>query len=176
MATRIMDTVPLDILDGSFALPEASEASTNLLAAIDERQLRAMTSAGNPPQVRSCYLRSTSSSSWSFGFRRPPGCEWIDFGFLAWGTGTITLTSTVDTTGTMLDVRNLATVEGARWIWTAGIIDSAAGAASGRGLKVRTSVGWTYSATTLTLTIDDVTDECGIAAIATIPIWQPITV
>ena len=176
MPTRIVDTVPVDILDGTFALPEAFEASTNLLAAIDERQLRAMTSAGNPPQVRSCYLRSTSSSSWSFGFRRPPGCEWVDFGFLAWGTGTINITSTVDTTGSMLDVRSQATVEGARWLWTAGIIDSAAGAGSGRALKVRSGIGWTYSGTTLTLTIDDVTDECGIAAIATIPIWQPITV
>ena len=176
METRIVDTVPVDILDGGFALPEASEASTNLLASIDERQLRAMTSAGNPPQVRSCYLRSTSSTTWTVPLLRPPGCEWIDFGFLAWGTGTITLTSTSDATGTMLDVRNLATVEGARWMWTAGIIDSAAGAGSGRALKVRTSIGWTYSATTLTLTIDDVTDECGIAAIATIPIWQPITV
>lgn len=176
MATRIVDTVPVDILDGGFALPEACEASTNLLAAIDERQLRAMTSAGNPPQVRSCYLRSTSSSSWSFGFRRPPGCEWIDLAFLCWGTGTITVTSTVDTTGTMLDVRNAGTAETAHWLYTAGIIDSAAGAGSGRALKVRTSIGWTYSATTLTLTIDDVDGECGIAAIATIPIWQPITV
>ena len=176
MATRIIDTVPVDILDGGFALPEASEASTNLLAAIDERQLRAMTTAGNPPQVRSCYLRSTSSSSWTIPLLRPPGCEWIDLGLLVWGTGTITVTSTVDTTGTMLDSRNLATVDGARWIWTAGIIDSAAGASSGRALKVRTSIGWVYSATSLTVTIDDVTDECGIAAIATIPIWQPITV
>ena len=176
MATRIVDTVPVDILDGAFRLPEASPASTNLLASIDERQLRAMTSAGNPPHVRSCYLRATASTTWTFGYRRPPGCEWVDFGFLAWGTGTITLTSTLDATGTMLDVRNLGNVESARWLYTAGIIDSAAGAGSGRALKVRSAIGWTYSATTLTLTIDDVTDECGVAAIATIPIWQPITV
>lgn len=176
MATRIVDIIPVDTLSGVAAVRYDAEASTALLAAIDSRQLRTMTSAGNPPQVRSCYLRATALTSWTMPLLRPPGCEWIDLAFLCWGTGTITVTSTVDTTGTMLDVRNAGTAETAHWVYTAGIIDSAAGSGSGRALKVRSAIAWTYSTTSLTITIDDVTSECGVSAIATLPIWQPITV
>lgn len=151
-------------------------AQTGDLARIDEQQLSILTADGNPPHVRSCYLRATSTTSWTVPLRLLPAAQYYDFAFLVWGVGSIAMTGTVDTTGFELLVRNPGTAENARWITTAGIIDSAAGTTSGRALQGRSSTTWAYGSQSLTLTIDDITDECGIAAIATIPIWQPITV
>jgi hypothetical protein len=175
MPTRMPSIYALDRFATS-DLQRPTIAQTSDLTRIDEHQLALYTADGNPPHVRSCYLRATAITSWTVPLRLLPAAQYYDFAFLAWGIGSIAVTGTVDATGFELLVRNPGTAENARWITTAGIIDSAAGATSGRALQGRNSTSWSYGAQLLTLTIDDVTDECGIAAIATIPIWQPITV
>ena len=175
MPTRMPSIYALDRFATS-DLQRPTIAQTSDLTRIDEHQLALYTADGNPPHVRSCYLRATAITSWTVPLRLLPAAQYYDFAFLSWGIGSIAVTGTVDATGFELLVRNPGSAENARWITTAGIIDSAAGATSGRALQGRTSTSWSYGAQLLTLTIDDVDGECGIAAIATIPIWQPITV
>lgn len=177
MATREAPLIPLDFSAPLSSFQRPGPATTGLLADIDIRQLSAMTDGGNPPQVRSCYLRATTTTSWTVPLWVPPGCLTMDFAFLAWGIGKIALTSsTTDTTGFSLLIRNPGDEENAIWYRTAGIVDSAAGATTGRALTVRSAIGWTYSALSLSLTISDVDTECGIVAYATLPVWQSMTV
>ena len=176
MATRDAPLISVDFSAPPRQFQRPGPATTGLLADIDERQLSLMTAGGNPPQVRSCYLRATTTTSWTVPLYVPPACMEMDFAFLSWGIGKITVTSSVDTTGFSLLCRNPGDEENAIWLRTAGVIASAAGASSGRALTTRSAIGWTYTSQSLTLTIDNVDTECGIVAIATLPAWQPMTV
>lgn len=138
------------------------------------RQHALMSEWGGPPVCHSCYLSTTGSTSTTFTVRLPPGVTDVRVDVLAWGNGTLTITTSADATGSALThVSPVDTgavdEESAVWIGTGSTLPSSAGATSGRAVTVRSSVAWTWTDVDLTLAITGVATGFGIRAIETRP-------
>lgn len=163
-----LDTLPT-VRVTDFALALAS-----YLRDAHTRQHALMSAWGGPPVCHSCYVASSGATSTTFTVRVPPGVTDLRIDVLAWGNGTLAITSSVDATGSTLTHvapvdTGAADEESAVWIGTGSTMPTSAGATSGRAVTVRSSVSWTWADVDLTLTISDVATEFGIRAIETRP-------
>ena len=174
--TRNAETRPhLDLVDTA-GVRDLRPAETSLLANIDTRQLALMSAWGNPPIARSCYLKATGSTTWTVPLRVPPGVTEMDLAFLSWGLGSIAVTCSADAVvGTKLYSIRPVDESLPEWVRTSGAVDPAGGSTSARSLTVSASVVWSYQDIDLTVTIADITTECGILGIVSSPVWRPWT-
>lgn len=160
-----------DVLD--FAPSTASYLRT-----IRTRQHALMSEWGGPPTARTLYLQASGDDAWTVTIRVPPGTVDLGIAVLAFGNGTLTITSSADAVGTALV--SVAPIdsgavdeEAATWIASTGSLSSSLGASSGRAVTVRSSVVWTWVDVDLTFTVTGVTTNWGILALETRPIHIP---
>jgi hypothetical protein len=145
-------------------------AGVDLVANIAHRHHDMMAGWGRPDRACGMYHRATGSGSIIIPCRVPPGVEEMDIALLVWGIGRAKLTCATDATGTFLRSLNLPTPQLAEWVETGGPIDSSEGPESGRALTVSASAVWAFQDINITVDIDDVNGEFGIAGVW----WRPI--
>lgn len=153
-------------------------ATVSYLRTIRTRQHALMSEWGGPPTARTLYLQASGDDAWTVTIRVPPGTTDLGLAILAFGNGTLTVTSAADAVGTALV--SVAPIdsgavdeEAATWIATTGSLSSSLGASSGRAVTVRSSVAWTWTDIDLTFTVTSVTTNWGILALETRPIHIP---
>lgn len=155
---------------------DLTAAGVAILRTIAARQHALMSGWGGSNVCRSVYLNTTTSSSDTFTIRIPPGVTECDIQVLAYGTGTVTITSTVDATGTKWTIASphdgSSDLEMARWHGTGGPLPSSLGATSGRAVTVASSASWSWDNVDLTIALAAET-RVGILAIEIRPIHQP---
>lgn len=170
--------VPTPELDIAKVVPlvDMKPAVIDYLADIQRRQHALMSAWGGAPVSHSCHWNSGSDSAFTFTVRVPPGVTELGFSILAYGTATVTITTSVDATGTALSVVSpmdggSADEENPIWYSTSGVMSSSLGASSGRAVTVRSSVAWTWTDVDLVFTMTNVgTGHIGILAIETRPV------
>ena len=140
------------------------------------RQHAVMSAWIGPPICRSLYFTSTGAGTSYLTVRVPPGVTDIDVAVLLWGIGTLTITTSADSTGVAFvstaAVDTDVDEESAIWLSTGGLV-SATAAGSGRALTVASSASWVWQNVDLTLTVSDVTTRFGCLAIETRPLHVP---
>lgn len=151
-------------------LVDPVRADVVLAATIANRHHDLMASWGNPASGRGMYYRATGSGSIVIPCRVPPGVELMDVSLLAWGSGTITLTTSADATGTQLWCLTGESEELAEWLATGGPIDPAGGAGTGRAFQAVASESWDYQDVDVTVTFGSVVNEVGLLGVW----WRPV--
>jgi hypothetical protein len=135
---------------------------------IANRHHNLMAGWGRPNMSRGMYLRATGATSLVVPLRVPPGVTLMDATLLVWGTGSATLTTAADATGTTLSGQG-ADVGDFYELGTAGPIDASEGATSRRAIQVVASESWAFTDIDVTLAIATAT-EFGVAGI----VWRPV--
>ena len=130
------------------------------------RQHALMTGWGGPPICRSYYLSTTTDTTRSVTLHLPPGVTQVYVGLLAWGNGSITVTTSADGTGTVFTL--VGPVD-------TGAMDeeSAAWVLGGRPVTVASSASWAWADVDFTLTVDVVDTVVGALAFEVRPIHVP---
>ena len=125
---------------------------------IPRTQHALMTGYGGPPQARSIYIAATSGTAVTrtISVRATPGITSMDLELLASGLGTITLTTSTDTTGIVFQSASAlnadATLESAQWLRTSGPGDTTL--TIPRQLLVRASPSWGHEWVNVTIVVD----------------------
>lgn len=150
-------------------------ALVSVLRGIETRQHALMSAWGGCPRVYAMLIKATGSSSKTLTVRCPPGVTDFDLGFLLAGTGTLTVTSSADATGTEIVCDNNASTpttdaDLARWFYTGGAASTSAGASSGRAVTVASSASWAWTNVDLTLATSSVTSSLTLLAVEVRPI------
>lgn len=157
---------------------DLAPAVIDYLRMIRQRQHALMSGWGGAAICRTLYIQATGDATHTVTVRVPPGVTDLDLALLAYGNGTVTITTSVDATGT--ELRSVAPIdsaaieeEQAAWVSTGGALSSSAGASSARAVTVASSATWVWQDVDLTLTITGVTSRFGCLALETRPIHAP---
>lgn len=141
----------LDKEQGTDTLTDPQEASILLLQTVEARQHALMSGWGGPGHCYSCHV--TEGETKGVIVRVPSGTYVAQLGILVTGTGSVTITSDTDATGTTLEWNNTGDDAHEVYIakWTSGQKDGAA-ASTGRDVEVSAAASWRWEYETLTLT------------------------
>lgn len=165
-------------LDMVYVAPmvDMKAAVVDHLSDIQRRQHALMSEWGGAAVCHTTHWNVGADAALTFTVRVPPGVTELGLAILAYGAATITVTSSVDATGTAFSVLSPidgggADEESPTWYTTSGPMSSTLGADSGRAVTVRSSVAWVWADVDLTFTATDVgTGHIGILAIETRPV------
>lgn len=148
-------------------------AAMSLLRDIEARQHALMT--GWSPGLCIDFNFSTGAGTTrTVTTRVPPDCTYIDLGVLAWGDGTLAITTSADAVGTQFRVATRQNEESAVWLWTSGVMSSSFGAESGRAVMARSSPSWIWSEVDLSVVFGSITSGLGVLAMVVVPLHLPV--
>ena len=130
---------------------DPTAARSHLLEATDSNAHAAATAGGSDPMWCGLYLEEGQTGY--IRIRVPPGVTECDLALLVAGSGSATITSTTDATGSPLTwaTEEAINITKAGTVKTVGILATSAGAASGRAVTVRASVAWGWADEVLTI-------------------------
>jgi hypothetical protein len=130
---------------------DPTAARSHLLEAADSTAHAAATAGGADPMWCGVYL--TEGLTGYVRIRVPPGVTECDLSILVAGSGSVTVTSGSDSTGSTLtwDTQAAISLTHAGTVETVGVLATSAGAASGRAVTVRSSVAWAWADEVLTI-------------------------
>lgn len=142
----------------SEALADMTPARASILRETAALQHSLMSGWGGPPQCRAFVrlVENGASASTVASYRVPPGVTHTDVAVLMQGRGTVTLTTSVDTVGTVLRCATLASEVGANpalatWYSTQGVDDDELDA---RALRLVSAESWAHQNVDVTVTLD----------------------
>tara|TARA_R100000655_G_scaffold24510_1_gene49604 strand:- start:2371 stop:2958 length:588 start_codon:yes stop_codon:yes gene_type:complete len=132
-------------------LPDPTVAIFGLLESADATAHALATSGGCDPIWCGLYL--TEGQTGYVRIRVPPGVTECDLKLRVAGSGSATVTTSTDATGTLLTWETEASVDllNSGNVGTVGVMPTSAGAASRRAVTVRSSVAWTWADEVLTV-------------------------
>lgn len=137
-----------------------------------------MSQWGGPPRCYTQIIKATGDVTTTRTVRVPPGVTDLDLAVRLAGTGTVTITSPVDATGTQFKTDNntgapTTDAELGQWFETAGYLPASAGAASGRAVTVASSPSWAWQDVDLTIAVSAVTSSLTMLLLEVRPIHIP---
>ena len=151
-------------------------ALVTLLREIAQRQHALRSAWGGPRTVYACEIKATGPTSVTFTVPVPPGVTELGFAVRVAGQGTLTITTSLDATGTAFTVGSntgsaLVDAELGLWLPEAiALLPTSAGASSGRAVKVASILTWDWFDVDLTLAITNVTGSFTMLELETIPL------
>lgn len=165
-------------VDDPVGVLDLQPALVALLKVIELRQHSVMSEWGGPARCYSEVIKATGVTSTVLTVSIPPGVTHVDIAALLAGTGTLTITTSVDATGTQFACDNNAgapttDAEFASWFQTGGYLPTSAGAASGRAVQVVSTPSWTWQDVDLTIATSAVTSSLTLLAIEIQPLHVP---
>lgn len=142
----------------SEALADLTPARALILRETAALQHSLMSGWGGPPQCRTFarLVENGASSATVASYRVPPGVTHTDVAVLMQGRGTVTLTTSADTVGTVLRCSTLSGDVGenpaiAAWYSTGGVDDDERDA---RALRLVSTESWAHQSVDVTVTLD----------------------
>lgn len=179
MATRYPRAAPSLDQIGESSVVDPRLAESALLREIDDRQQALITEWGGTPFTKTVDWSHTGTSSTTYYdvIRVPPGVEFVQVALVTSGYGTVTLTSTHDSTGTTLrTISEEGEIAEARDVWstTEEDVDAAASAPPLRVAPGDSGYLWEWTDVEVEAVVTAASGlTCQVYAVAYIPLHRP---